>query len=58
MKKSDVLVGIDIGTTSIKVCILKNIKGLFTLQNVFVKPYEQDLLSDGHIIDIIFWRRN
>ncbi|MBA4390034.1 MAG: hypothetical protein C0399_03755 [Syntrophus sp. (in: bacteria)] len=53
-KQFDQLVGIDIGTTSIKICILKNMKGLFTMQHAIVKAYEQDLLSDGHIIDINF----
>lgn len=48
------LVGIDIGTTSIKLCVLKNVKSFFVVQNVVSKTYEQDLLSDGHIIDINF----
>jgi type IV pilus assembly protein PilM len=48
------LVGIDIGTMSIKICTLKNLKGFFTVENVILKTYEQDLLNDGHIVDIDF----
>ncbi|HOW54312.1 MAG TPA: type IV pilus assembly protein PilM [Syntrophorhabdaceae bacterium] len=48
------LVGVDIGTTSIKLCILKNLKGSFSIQNVIKKTYEQELISDGHIVDIDF----
>ncbi len=48
------LVGIDIGTTSIKLCTLKNLKGSFSIQNVIKKTYEQELISDGHIVDIDF----
>ncbi|HVN96335.1 MAG TPA: type IV pilus assembly protein PilM [Syntrophorhabdaceae bacterium] len=46
------LVGVDIGTTSIKLCALKNVKGFFIVEHVISKTYEQDLLSDGHIVDI------
>ncbi len=48
------LVGVDIGTASIKICFLKNVKGFFTVQNVVFQTYEQDLLSDGHIVDVAF----
>lgn len=50
----DELVGVDIGTTSIKVCTLKNVKNVLTLQNIIRKTYEQDLLIDGHIVDLDF----
>jgi type IV pilus assembly protein PilM len=53
-KQFDQLVGVDIGTTSIKICTLKNTKGFFTVQHAIVKAYENDLLSDGHIIDVSF----
>ncbi len=53
-KQFDQLVGVDIGTTSIKICTLKNMKGFFTVQHAIVKAYEHDLLSDGHIIDVNF----
>jgi type IV pilus assembly protein PilM len=54
MKQVNELVGIDIGTTTIKICALKNTKGFFTVENVVLKTYDQDLLSDGHIVDIDF----
>ncbi|MBP6940555.1 MAG: type IV pilus assembly protein PilM [Syntrophorhabdaceae bacterium] len=50
----DELAGVDIGTTSIKVCTLKSIKNVLTLQNIIKKTYEQDLLIDGHIVDLDF----
>jgi type IV pilus assembly protein PilM len=52
--KVDELVGVDIGTTTIKICCLKNTKGFFAVENVVLKTYDQDLLSDGHIVDIDF----
>jgi type IV pilus assembly protein PilM len=54
IRQVDELVGVDIGTTSIKVCTLKNIKNVLTLQNIIKKTYEQDLLNDGHIVDLDF----
>jgi type IV pilus assembly protein PilM len=54
MKQVNELVGVDIGTTTIKICALKNTKGFFTVENVVLKTYDQDLLSDGHIVDIDF----
>lgn len=54
LKQMDELVGVDIGTTSIKVCSLKTIKNVLTVQNIIKKTYEQDLLSDGHIVDLDF----
>jgi type IV pilus assembly protein PilM len=54
MKQVNELVGVDIGTTTIKICALKNTKGFFTVENVVLKSYDQDLLSDGHIVDIDF----
>jgi len=45
------LLGIDIGTTSIKICELKKTRAGFILQNVAKKTYENDLLNDGIIID-------
>lgn len=50
----DELVGVDIGTTSIKVCSLGNAKGVLTIRNIVKKTYEQELISDGHIVDIDF----
>jgi type IV pilus assembly protein PilM len=54
IKQVNELVGVDIGTTTIKICALKNTKGFFTVENVVLKTYDQDLLSDGHIVDIDF----
>jgi type IV pilus assembly protein PilM len=54
MKQVNELVGVDIGTTTIKICALKNTKGFFTVENVVLKMYDEDLLNDGHIIDIDF----
>jgi type IV pilus assembly protein PilM len=54
IRQVDELAGIDIGTTSIKVCTLKYVKNVLTLQNIVRKTYEQDLLSDGHIVDLDF----
>jgi len=54
IKQVDELVGIDIGTTSIKICSLKSSKGVFSIQSIVKKTYEQELISDGHIVDIDF----
>jgi len=54
IKQVDELVGIDIGTTSVKMCSLKSSKGVFSIQNIIKKTYEQELISDGHIVDIDF----
>ncbi len=54
IKQVDELVGVDIGTTSIKMCSLKSSKGAFSIQNIVKKTYEQELISDGHIVDIDF----
>ncbi|MCK9227713.1 MAG: type IV pilus assembly protein PilM [Syntrophorhabdaceae bacterium] len=53
----DELVGIDIGTTSIKVCSLANTKGVLSIRNIVRKTYEQELISDGHIVDVDFLAR-
>jgi len=54
IKQVDELVGIDIGTTSVKACSLKNVNGVFSIQSIVKKTYEQELISDGHIVDIDF----
>lgn len=48
------LVGVDIGTTSIKICVLKKSKKGFTLVKVASQSYDEDLLHDGNIIDRAF----
>ncbi len=46
------LLGADIGTTSIKVCLLKKTKeGRFALSGLVCRSYDHDLLHDGNIID-------
>lgn len=53
-KKSKELIGVDIGTTSIKLCILKNSKDGFVIDCLDKKTYDENLLSDGYIIDSLF----
>jgi type IV pilus assembly protein PilM len=48
------LLGVDIGTTSIKVCVLKKSKDGFSLQKFARKSYDKDLLRDGTIADSAF----
>ncbi len=46
------LLGVDIGTTSIKVCLLKKTKeGRFALSGLAHRSYDHDLLHDGNIVD-------
>ncbi len=50
--------GVDIGTTSIKVCLLKTTKeGRFALSGLACRSYDHDLLHDGNIIDRPFVAR-
>lgn len=53
-KKPKELIGVDIGTTSIKIALLKNSKEGFTIECIDQKTYEESLLSDGCIIDTSF----
>lgn len=53
-KKSKELIGVDIGTTSIKLCVLKNSKDGFSIDCIDKKTYDENLLSDGYIIDSSF----
>jgi len=48
------LIGFDIGSTSIKICALKKTNNGFQIQNIAKKSYEEDILSDGNIIDQVF----
>jgi type IV pilus assembly protein PilM len=52
--KSKELIGVDIGTTSIKICVLKNSKDGLTIDCIDQKSYNESLLSDGYIIDNSF----
>jgi type IV pilus assembly protein PilM len=57
-KKTNQLVGVDIGTTSIKVCMLERLKeGGFGFVKQASRTYEEDLLHDGSIIDQDFVAR-
>jgi type IV pilus assembly protein PilM len=53
--KSNQVLGVDIGTNSIKLCLLKKSKtGEFSLVKMANRSYEKDLLNDGNIIDPAF----
>lgn len=52
------LIGVDIGTTSIKICVLRHGKDGFKLQKLAVKSYEENLLSDGNIVDDVALARD
>lgn len=45
------MIGVDIGTTSIKVCTVKKVRNGFRLSKFGRKSYDDDLLHDGNIID-------
>lgn len=51
LKTVNQLIGIDIGTTSIKLCLLKDTKDGFVLQDFAKRSYDEPLLNDGNIID-------
>ena len=51
LQNIDELIGVDIGTNSIKICVLKKTKKGLRLANLAKKMYKENLLSDGHIID-------
>jgi type IV pilus assembly protein PilM len=54
-RKSNQVLGVDIGTNSIKMCLLKKPKaGDFVLVKMASKSYEKDLLHDGNIIDTAY----
>ncbi len=49
--KSSDLVGIDIGTMSVKMCVLHHSKAGYALKNLAMKSFEDTILSDGGIVD-------
>ena len=52
------VVGVDIGTTSIKACLLSRTKeGGFAFEGMASRTYDDDLLHDGNIIDPVFVSR-
>jgi len=55
LKKSNQVLGVDIGTNSIKLCLVRKMKsGEFSLVRLASKSYEKDLLHDGNIIDNVY----
>ena len=54
LKTVNELIGVDIGSTSIKVCTLRRSKDGFRIQTIVKKQYKEDLLSDGNIVDPVF----
>ena len=58
LKRTKEIVGVDIGATSIKMCVLhKTTDGAFSLSAMVQRSYEEDLLHDGSIIDSGFVAR-
>ncbi|HEY3277711.1 MAG TPA: pilus assembly protein PilM, partial [Syntrophorhabdaceae bacterium] len=51
LTKSNELIGVDIGTTSIKICVLRHGKDGFRLQKAAAKSFEENLLNDGNIVN-------
>ncbi len=51
LKATSELIGVDIGTTSIKICLLKRSKGGFRLEKLARRTYDEDLLHESSIID-------
>jgi type IV pilus assembly protein PilM len=51
IRPSTELLGVDIGTTSIKVCVLNKTKDGLYLQKYAKRSYDKDLLHDGTIVD-------
>lgn len=45
------LLGVDIGTNSIKLCVLKQLKDGFVMEQLIETSYRDEILSDGYIID-------
>jgi type IV pilus assembly protein PilM len=54
LSKPSELIGVDIGTSSLKICTLKHGKDGYTLNALAMKSYEENLLSDGSIINSAF----
>jgi type IV pilus assembly protein PilM len=54
LRKVSQIVGVDIGSTTIKVCTIRSTKNGFMLEDFAMRSYDEDLLSDGNIIDSNF----
>lgn len=57
LKKINELIGVDIGTSSIKVCVLAKTKKGMRMSRLAKKTYKESLLNDGNIIDQDFVAR-
>jgi type IV pilus assembly protein PilM len=53
-KKITELVGIDIGTSSIKVCLLKETPNGFKILGVGIRGYGEEIVNEGYILDKSF----
>ncbi len=53
-RKPNDLIGVDIGTTSIKICVLHYSKDGYRLKNLDMRSFEENILSDGNIINDAF----
>lgn len=54
-RKTSQLVGVDIGTASIKICLVDQTKeGGLVCSKMISKSYDEDLLHEGNIVDRIF----
>jgi len=51
LSRTGELIGVDIGTSSIKICTVKKTKTGFELLNIGRKTYNTNLLTEGHIVD-------
>lgn len=57
IRRVNELIGVDIGSSSIKICCLKGGKGAYKVAQIARKFYEDDLLNEGQIIDKEFIAR-
>ena len=54
LRAIDRLLGVDLGTNSMKLCVLKEQKGRLVLEHLTQASYREDILNDGYIIDPFF----
>lgn len=57
LKKTKELIGVDIGTSSIRICVLTGQKEGFKMRCIDMRSYDEDLLSDGSIVNDTFVAR-
>lgn len=51
LSRTGELIGVDIGTSSIKIAALKKTKEGYNLTHIAKKTYNENLLTEGHIVD-------